>query len=353
MSVEDVLRTTLVTAADVRAAAARIAPYVRRTPLLRLPGERLWVKPENRQPTRSFKVRGAVNAVVRLARQGVRHVIAQSSGNHAQAIAYAAAEQGLRATVVLPDTAPELKVSAARRLGAEVVIVPPALREEACLALADRFGATVIGSDAFDVIAGHGSAGAEVVPDLPDAGSVLVPVCNGGLLAGIAVAVKAADPAIRVIGVEPELAADGAASFRSGTRTAWPVELTYRTRADGLRAPVLGALAWEHIHRYVDDMVTVTEDAIGAAAHLLQRELGERAEPSGAVATAGYLAHRAHLPPGPVVAILSGGNVATGTAPAALSGGDVATSAAPTALPGGDVATGAQPLMRPEVVEQG
>ncbi|MEU4510432.1 threonine/serine dehydratase [Nonomuraea wenchangensis] len=310
MNAELAVSTRLVTAADVRAAGERIAPYVRRTPLLRLPGSRLWVKPENRQPTRSFKVRGAVNAVVRLAGQGVRHVIAQSSGNHAQAIAYAVAEQGIRATVVLPDTAPELKVSAARRLGAEVVIVPPALREEACLALAERFGATVIGSDAFDVIAGHGSAGAEIGRDLPDAGSVLVPVCNGGLLAGIAVAVKAADPAIRVIGVEPELAADGAASFRSGTRTAWPVELTYRTRADGLRAPVLGALAWEHIHRYVDDMVTVTEDAIDAAAGLLRRELGERAEPSGAVTTAAYLAHQAHLPPGPVVAVLSGGNVA-------------------------------------------
>ncbi|GAB2908664.1 threonine/serine dehydratase [Nonomuraea fastidiosa] len=314
MNVESAVRTGLVTAGDVQAASARIEPYVRRTPLLRLPGERLWVKPENRQPTRSFKVRGAVNAVVRLARHGVRHVIAQSSGNHAQAIAYAAAEQGVRATVVLPDTAPELKVSAARRLGAEVVIVPPALREDACLALSDRFGAAIIRSDAFDVIAGHGSAGAEIVQDLPDAGSVLVPVCNGGLLAGIAVAVKATCPAIRVIGVEPELAADGAASFRSGTRTAWPVELTYRTRADGLRAPVLGALAWEHIHRYVDDMVTVTEDAIDTAAALLLRELGERAEPSGAVATAAYLAHRASLPPGPVVAILSGGNVASATA---------------------------------------
>ncbi|WP_406673143.1 pyridoxal-phosphate dependent enzyme [Nonomuraea sp. N2-4H] len=192
--------------------------------------------------------------------------------------------------------------------------MPPALREDACLALSDRFGAAIIRSDAFDVIAGHGSAGAEIVQDLPDAGSVLVPVCNGGLLAGIAVAVKATCPAIRVIGVEPELAADGAASFRSGTRTAWPVELTYRTRADGLRAPVLGALAWEHIHRYVDDMVTVTEDAIDTAAALLLRELGERAEPSGAVATAAYLAHRASLPPGPVVTILSGGNVASAAA---------------------------------------
>ncbi|GAA3131644.1 threonine/serine dehydratase [Planomonospora alba] len=299
----------LVTMDDVAGAAARIASSVRRTPLLRLPGERLWVKPENRQPTRSFKVRGAVNAVGRLAGRGVGHVIAQSSGNHAQAIAYAAGEHGLRATVVLPDTAPELKVAAARRLGAEVVITPPALREVTCLALADRLAASVVRSDDFDVIAGHGSAGIEITRDLPGAGAILVPVCNGGLLAGIAVAAKAADPAIRVIGVEPELAADGTASFRSGRRTAWPVQQTYRTRADGLRAPVLGALAWEHIRRYVDDMVTVGEDAIEAAADLLQRELGERAEPSGAVTTAAYLAHRDALPSGPVVAVLSGGNV--------------------------------------------
>ncbi|MFD8562392.1 threonine/serine dehydratase [Streptosporangium canum] len=301
---------SLVTVDDVIAATARIAPFVRRTPLLRLPGEQLWVKPENRQPTGSFKVRGAVNAVGRLAERGVRHVIAQSSGNHAQAIAYAAGKHGLRATVVLPDTAPELKVAAARGLGAEVVIVPPALREVTCLALADRLAATVVRSDDLDVIAGHGSAGTEIGRDLSRAGTILVPVCNGGLLAGVAVAAKAVDPAIRVIGVEPELAADGVASFRSGRRTAWPVRQTYRTRADGLRAPVLGALAWEHIHRYVDDMVTVSEDGIGAAADLLWRELGERAEPSGAVTTAAYLAHRDALPAGPVVAVLSGGNVA-------------------------------------------
>jgi threonine dehydratase len=301
--------TSLVAAADVAAAAARIAPFVRRTPLLRLPGGRLWIKPENRQPTRSFKVRGAVNAVGRLAERGIGHVIAQSSGNHAQAVAYAAGRYGLRATVVLPDTAPELKVAAARGLGAEVVIVPPALREVTCLALADRLAATVVRSDDFDVIAGHGSAGTEIGLDLSGVGAILVPVCNGGLLAGIAVAAKAVDPAVRVIGVEPELAADGAASFRSGRRTAWPVQQTYRTRADGLRAPVLGALAWEHINRYVDDMVTVSEDGIEAAADVLWRELGERAEPSGAVAAAAYFAHRAALPAGPVVAVLSGGNV--------------------------------------------
>ena len=310
MSMVESMAQRLVTPADITAATARIAPFLGRTPLLRLPGERLWVKPENRQPTRSFKVRGALNAVGRLAERGVGHVIAQSSGNHAQAVAYAAGRLGLRVSVVLPDTAPELKVAAARALGAEVVITPPALREITCLALADRLGAAVVRSDDFDVIAGHGSAGTEIGQEMPRVSTILVPVCNGGLLAGIAIAAKAVDPAIRVVGVEPELAADGQASFRSGRRTAWPVEQTYRTRADGLRAPVLGALAWEHIHRHVDDMVTVSEDGIDAAADLLRRELGEHAEPSGAVTTAAYLAHRPMLPAGPVVAILSGGNAA-------------------------------------------
>ncbi|MFI7703439.1 threonine/serine dehydratase [Nonomuraea sp. NPDC049480] len=301
--------TTLVTAADVSAAAARIAPFLRGTPLLPLPGERLWIKPENRQPTGSFKVRGAMNAVGLLAERGVEHVIAQSSGNHAQAVAYTAGRHGLRATVVLPDTAPELKVTGARRLGAEVVITPPALREVTCLALADRLGAALIHSDEFDVIAGHGGIGLEIAREATRPATILVPVCNGGLLAGVAVAAKSVDPAITVIGVEPELAADGAASFRSGHRTAWPVQQTYRTRADGLRAPVLGALAWEHIRRYVDNMLTVSEEGIAAAADLLWERLGERAEPSGAVATAAYLAHGANLPPGPVVAVLTGGNV--------------------------------------------
>ncbi|MFI6325611.1 threonine/serine dehydratase [Nonomuraea sp. NPDC050556] len=297
----------LVTATDVVSAAAKIAPFIQQTPLLHLPGERLWIKAENRQPTRSFKVRGALNAVGRLAEQGAGHVIAQSSGNHAQAVAYAAGRLGLRVTVVLPDTAPSLKVDAARGLGAEVVVVPPALREVTCTALADHLGAAVVRSDDFDTIAGHAGIGAEIAAELPGVATILVPVCNGGLLAGVAVAAKAANPAITVIGVEPALAADGQASFRAGHRVTWPVEDTYRTVADGLRAPVLGALAWEHIRLHVDDMLTVTEDAIVAAMDLLSAKVGERAEPSGAVTTAAYLTH--DLPPGPVAAVLSGGNI--------------------------------------------
>ncbi|GAB3440712.1 threonine ammonia-lyase [Actinophytocola sediminis] len=293
---------SLVTSADIRAAAERIRPAVHRTPLVG--GGGFWLKPENRQRTGSFKARGALNAVARLTAD---HVLAQSSGNHGRAVAYAAARHGLRATVVLPDTAPALKVDAVHALGAHVVVVPPALRASTTEELAARTGAAVVGSTDFDVIAGHGTVGAEIVADLPDVRTVLVPVCNGGLLAGVAAAVKAVSPGIRVVGVEPALAGDAAESVRLGRLVRWPVERTYRTIADGLRAPVLGELAWQHVLALVDDIVTVEEDSIVAAQAFLADRFGVLAEPSGAVATAAHLTGRSG---GATVAIVSGGNVA-------------------------------------------
>lgn len=304
----------LVTPRDVAAAALRIRPHVRRTRLIRVPGRPLWIKPESRQPTGSFKVRGAVNAVARLAQSGsCTRVVAQSSGNHGQALAYAAALFGLKATVVVPETAPRLKVDAIRRRGAAVVVVPPAEREAAALELCARAGAALVRSDDPDVIAGHGTVGLELGHDLERVDVVLVPVCNGGLLAGVAAAVKARNPGVSVIGVEPELAADGAESFRRRTLVRWPTEQTYRTVADGLRAPVLGSHAWDHIRRYVDGIVTVTEDSIAEAMGVLGHETGLVAEPSGAVATAAFLSRRDALPRGRAVAVLSGGNVAPAT----------------------------------------
>ncbi|ANN18816.1 threonine dehydratase [Amycolatopsis orientalis] len=297
--------TRLVTGTDVERAADRIRYSVRRTPVLGPVGG-LWIKPENRQRTGSFKVRGALNAVAGLTGQ----VLAQSSGNHGRAVAYAAARQGVKATVVLPETAPALKIDAVRALGAEVVVVPPGERESATATLLARTGATLITSADFAVIAGHGTVGAEIVTDLPDAGTVLVPVCNGGLLAGVAVAVKAYSPSTRVVGVEPELAADAAESFRTGRLTRWPVSRTYRTIADGLRAPVLGELAWEHVKSLVDDVITVDEESIVDAQAFLFDRFGVVAEPSGAVATAAHLTGRAGPPGKAVVAVVSGGNVA-------------------------------------------
>jgi threonine dehydratase len=293
---------------EIERAAWRIAPHVERTTLVRAGG--LWLKPECRQPTGSFKVRGAVNAVARLAAAGeATHLVAQSSGNHGQALAYAAGLFGLEATVVAPDTAPRLKLDAIRRRGATVVIVPPAEREAAALELSAAPGAALVRSDDLDVIAGHGTAGLELTQDFPPFDVVLAPVCNGGLLAGVAVAVKARNPNAYVIGVEPELAADAAESFRRGTLVRWSTDETYRTVADGLRAPVLGSHAWNHIRRYVDAIVTVDEASIGEAMRMLRDEAGLVAEPSGAVATAAFRSRRDALPRGRTIAVVSGGNV--------------------------------------------
>jgi threonine dehydratase len=303
----------LVTAHDVAGAAARIAPHVRRTRLVHVPGRPLWIKPESRQPTGSFKIRGAVNAIARLAASGAAtRVVAQSSGNHGQAIAFAAALFGLEATVVVPETAPRLKVDAIRRRGVAVVVVPPAEREAAALELSAEQRAPLVRSDDLDVIAGHGTVGLEIADDLERAELVLVPVCNGGLLAGVAAAIKARNPAVRVVGVEPELAADAAESFRRRTLVRWPTDRTYRTVADGLRAPALGPHAWEHVRRHVDGIVTVSEESIGDAMRVLRDDTGLIAEPSGAVATAAFLSRRDALPPGRAVAVLSGGNVERG-----------------------------------------
>jgi threonine dehydratase len=180
------------------------------------------------------------------------------------------------------------------------------------MGLMARTGATLVGSADFDVIAGHGTVGAEIATDLTGLDTVLVPVCNGGLLAGVAVAVKALSPGTRVVGVEPGLAGDAAESLRRNRLVRWPVERTYRTIADGLRAPVLGTLAWQHIKVLVDDIVTVDEADIVAAQAFLFDEFGVVAEPSGAVTTAAHLTGVAP-PGGRTVAIVSGGNVAAHT----------------------------------------
>ncbi|HET7326748.1 MAG TPA: threonine/serine dehydratase [Nocardioidaceae bacterium] len=306
---------SLVTIEEIRAAADRISGLVTRTPLLPCAwAERarpLWVKAESLQPVGVFKQRGASNAIAVLdADQRSRGVVTHSSGNHAQALAWAARAAGVAATVVMPDSAPAVKVQATRTLGAEVVIVPPAQRLSTALQVVEDTGAVLVPPyDDAAVIAGQGTLGAEIAEDLPDVEAVLVPVSGGGLVSGVAVAVKALCPHARVIGVEPELAGDLAAGFAAGERQTWPLEQTYQTVADGLRVSPVGELPWEHISAYVDDVVTVSEEAILAAMRRLA--LGSRlvAEPSGATAVAAYLEVPHRLPPGRTVAVLSGGNV--------------------------------------------
>ena len=306
----------LVTIDDVRAAADRIAGRVLRTPLLPFaaaePGRPLWLKPESLQPVGAFKLRGAFNAVLeRLDAARASGVVTHSSGNHARAVAWVARELGLRAVIVIPDAAPAVKVDAVRALGAEVVIVTAAEREIRAFDLAAEHGYVMIPPyDDAAVLAGQGTVGLEIAADLPGAGVVLVPVSGGGLIGGIATAVKALSPGTAVIGVEPELAADAAESFRAGQRIAWTTEQTYRTIADGLRVTPVGELPWRQIQKYVDDIVTVTEDEIRDGVRRLAADARLVAEPSGAVPFAAYLHHADRLGTrGSAVAVVSGGNL--------------------------------------------
>jgi len=310
----------LVTLDEIRAAADRVAPVVVRTPLLESvahPG--LWLKPENLQPTGAFKLRGATNAVLALSpTERERGVVTDSSGNHGLALAYTARRLGIPCVVVMPDVAPPFKIDAVRSLGAEIVLVPPPDRLSRTLAIASERGLAVVPPfDHSDIIAGQATIGLEILADLPSVAAVLVPVGGGGLASGVASAVTLVNPAVRVIGVEPELAGDAAESLRSGQLTRWSTDQTYRTTADGLRT-ALSELTFAHLRERLADIITVTEAEITSAVVELARTARLVVEPSGAVATAAFLHHRSALgvaPDAPVVAVVSGGNLA----PAALA----------------------------------
>ncbi|MBO0827552.1 MAG: threonine/serine dehydratase [Streptosporangiales bacterium] len=294
----------------------RIREVVIRTPLVRpsRDGDRATaVKPESLQPTGAFKLRGAYNAVAALdvgrRRAGV---VAHSSGNHGRAVAWAARAFGVPAVVVTPDDAPAVKVDGMRALGAELIFVAGEPIEPAEQVAAER-GATLIRPyDAEAVIAGQGTVGVEIAEDAPDVEVVLVPVGGGGLISGVALAVAELCPKAKVIGVEPELAADASESLASGRLVEWTGGRARRTIADGLRSSRLGELPWAHVQRYVHEIVTVTEDEIRAAMRTLALDYRLVAEPSGAVAPAAAFHHDAELPPGRTVAIVSGGNVEPG-----------------------------------------
>jgi threonine dehydratase len=313
----------LVSLAEIRAAAARIATIAVRTPLVRTPfpglsghgtNKEIYLKAESLQPIGAFKIRGAANKILQLTDDEIaRGVITYSSGNHAQGVAYAAREVGAKAVIVMPSNAPAVKRAATLALGAEVVDVGPASSER--LAVAERLvrehGYIVIPPyDDEQIIAGQATCGLEIVEALPDVDLVLAPVSGGGLLGGVAAAVKQLSPRIRVFGVEPELAGDTAESFRTGSIVTWAAELTSRTIADGLRTQSVGRRNFAHIRAFVDGIVTVTEAEIRAAMRAIVATTRLVPEPSGAVATAALLFHAAELPPySKAVAVVSGGNV--------------------------------------------
>jgi threonine dehydratase len=275
------------------------------------------VKPENLQPIGSFKLRGAYNKISSLTQdERNRGVVAHSSGNHAQGVAFAARALNVRATIVMPRTAPPVKLEATRSLGAEVVVVGPASEDRIRKAddlERERNLVPVPPYNDEKIIAGQGTIGLEIFEDLPGAGLVLVPIGGGGLISGISTALKESNPGIKVVGVEPEFAADAQASLRSGKIQSISGESTARTIADGLRSQSIGPINFEHIRKYVDDIITVTEQEIRQALKHLLFSARILAEPSGAVTTAAALFHSSQLPAaGPVVAVVTGGNVDPG-----------------------------------------
>jgi threonine dehydratase len=309
----------LVTLTDIERAAERVKGVTVRTPLVPFPpsDRELLVKPESLQPTGAFKLRGAHTAITALSEdERARGVLTHSSGNHAQALAYAARSLSVPAVVVMPRTAPSVKVEACRSFGAEIVFVEPTM--EARRTTAERLSAAhgyalIPPFDDPRVIAGQGTIGLEIMADAPDADVVLVPVGGGGLLSGVATAVKSIRPQTAVIGVEPELAAHARESLRLGRPIEWPAAQTGRTIADALRVQGLGNLPFAQISKYADGIITVTEEEIRKTMRLLLLSARLVAEPAGAVASAAYLFHRAGLPAGRTyVAVLSGGNVDPG-----------------------------------------
>jgi threonine dehydratase len=296
---------------DIRAAAARVSKIAHRTPLLDVSapaGTALLLKCENLQPGGAFKIRGAYNMVAQLTDEERRRgVITFSSGNHGQAMALAARELGAPAVVVMPTTAPKVKIEGVKGFGAEVIFAGTTSteRRERAEAEAKARGLTIV--PPFDhpwIVSGQGTAGLEILDQRPDVATVIVPIGGGGLAAGVAAAVKLSRPGVRVIGVEPA----GAAKMKSSLDAGHPVTLD-RTQsvADGLLPVRPGDLTFALVRQFVDSVITVEDQQIIDAVLWLDRHAKMVVEPSGAASVAAALAGAGT--PGPAVAIVSGGNI--------------------------------------------
>ena len=301
--------------ADIEAARVLLGDVVRRTPvegsrpLSQLVGGPLLLKCENLQRTGSFKLRGAYVRIARLTEaERRRGVVAASAGNHAQGVALAASLLGAQSTVFMPDGAPIPKVAATRAYGAEVRFVEGTITEalEAADLHAERTGAVLIHPfDHPDIVAGQGTIGLEIVEQCPDVRTVVVSVGGGGLISGIAIAVKALRPEVKVIGVH----AKGAASFPESLRVGRPVPLeSMATIADGIAVGCPGELTFDLVRRYVDEVLTVSEDALARALLLTLERAKLVVEPAGVASVAAVMEAPERFEP-PVVAVLSGGNI--------------------------------------------
>ena len=302
----------LVSLEDIRAAAVRIAPTVRRTPIIDvtdIDGASVALKCENLQVTGSFKLRGATNALSLLDADARRRgVIAYSSGNHGQAVAYAARALGIPATIVMPDHASAVKVEAARAFGAEVRFAGTTSADRQAYAEAEAAARGLAIVPPFDhpaIVAGAGTTGLEILEQRPDVSTVYVPMGGGGQIAGVSAAIKAMKREVRIVGVEPSGAARMAASLAAGHAVSLGRTASI---ADGLLTLRPGELTFAHVQALVDEVVTVDDESIRSAMRWLFRHAKLVAEPSGAASVAAVLARLESIPGG-TIAILSGGNV--------------------------------------------
>ncbi|MEA2673772.1 MAG: threo-3-hydroxy-L-aspartate ammonia-lyase [Chloroflexota bacterium] len=312
----------LVSIDDIRRAAANLAGVALRTPLLPFGtagpgGPRILLKAESLQPIGAFKIRGAYHAISTLtAEERRRGVVTHSSGNHAQGVALAARLLGIHAVIVMPSNAPAIKRRRVEADGAEIITVGPASSEREAKAdelIHERDLVFIPPYDDDRIIAGQGTLGLEIAEDVPDLAAVLVPIGGGGLSSGVAVAVRALHPGARILGVEPEVAADAAESLREGRIVRWDAARTGSTIADGVRSQAIGKRPFAHLSRLLDGVVTVSEAEIVATMRLIAEEARLVAEPSGAVAPAAARFHAKEAGieglTGTIVAVVSGGNV--------------------------------------------
>ena len=305
----------LVSLEDIRAAAERVRGAAVRTPALAVPwpgpdpAHPFFIKCENLQPMGAFKVRGAFNMLAQLSDgQRARGVVTYSSGNHGQGVAMAAHAMGVHAVIVMPTTAPAVKVEGVRSYGAEVIFegTTSIARQQRAEKEAAARGLTVI--PPFDhprVIAGQGTVGLELLEQVPDLATVYVPMGGGGLIAGVSTALKLSNPAVRVIGVEPV----GAMKMRAARDAGHPVTLEKTASiGDGIMNMRAGDITFAHVQQHVDELVAVPDEAMAKAVAWLFRNGRIVAEPSGAAPTAAAMLGLGG-PMGTVVAIVSGGNV--------------------------------------------
>jgi threonine dehydratase len=301
---------------DIHEARERLKPHVRHTPLLRADkiekavGCELYLKPETLQITGAFKIRGALNKALSLPREEIANgIIATSSGNHAQGLAYAARMLGVKAILVVPVTTPKIKIENTKALGAEVVLFDgdTAARWKRVYEIAEENKFAPI--HAFEdpiVMAGQGTIGCEILDDLDDVDTVIVPIGGGGLISGIATAIKETKPSVRVIGAEPALTPKYFHSRRNGERTSLPLK---NTIADGLRISVPGQNPYPIIEKYVDEIVLVEDEHIVAGMRALARDAKLIAEPAASIGIGALLAGSIDVRPDEkVCAVLSGGN---------------------------------------------